>query len=432
MRTSLLVNIELIQHKSSAETERRIQEAKAKNPEISNRKLCRMFHVHHSVVSRVLKNNLETRFAEKSEISEQIGDTWVLTLPKTRISTLEELLEYCKVDLGIWQVERFLANKWEGFSKDNDGNVNVTPLFQVKAHLKKKQNIIDARAEIEALKAEAKKDAKIPKPILRSTKHSGNLLEISLNDAHFGKLAWGIEVGGIDYDSRIAQETFIKAVDNLLDRSKGFNVDHILFVVGNDLLHSDDLQGRTTKGTIVDCDTRYQKTFEIVRQTVTQCIERFRLIAPVTVKMVSGNHDELSIWHLGDSLSCYFANYEDVEVDNTPIYRKYFEWGLCSLMMTHGDKAKRSDLPLLFATEKPELFGRTKWREIHTGHLHSTKTEEFHGVRVRILPSLSPPDYWHFTNGFVGQQRVGEAYLYNKEEGLIAQFFYNADGEKED
>jgi hypothetical protein len=29
--------------------------------------------------------------------------------------------------------------------------------------------------------------------------------------------------------------------------------------------------------------------------------------------------------------------------------------------------------------------------------------------------------------GFIGQQRVAEAYVFNKEQGLIAQFYHNAD-----
>src|SRR5580692_6805852 len=130
------------------------------------------------------------------------------------------------------------------------------------------------------------------------------MLEIALFDAHFGKMAWGRETGGPDQDIRIVQKTFLEAVEKLIDRAKGYNIDSVLFVVGNDLLQMDNMSNTTTKGTYVDVDSRYHKTFEIVRETITKSIERLRQIAPVTVKMVQGNHDELSVWHLGDSLSC--------------------------------------------------------------------------------------------------------------------------------
>lgn len=411
-------------NKISAETERKIQEAKAKNPDISNRKLCRMFHVHHSVVSRVLKNNLETGFAEKSEISEQIGDTWVLTLPKTRISTLEELLEYCKVDLGIWQVERFLANKWEGFSKDNDGNVNVTPLFQVKAHLKKKQNIIDARAEIEALKAEAKKDAKIPKTVVKSSKKSDNLLELVIPDLHLGKLAWAKETGFQDYDSKIAEETYYRAVETLLERVDNYQIDKIVLGVGNDLMQTDNFNNSTTKGTVVDTDTRYKKSYVTTRKMIVNVIERLREIAPVDVLLVPGNHDAQSNFTLGDSLECWFHKYPDVNVDNSPLPHKYFTWGDNFVILTHGDKGKQSDYGIWMASTYPEMFGKSKFREVHIGHRHKSMVDEKFGIRVRTLSSLSAADEWHSSQNFVNNLRCAEGFVWNKNQGLITQVYH--------
>ena len=148
-------------------------------------------------------------------------------------------------------------------------------------------------------------------------------------------------------------------------------------------------------------------------------------IAPVKVVVVSGNHDFLASWHLGDSLECWFSKYEDVEIENQPKVRKYHQYGKCMLMFTHGNEGKREDYPLLMATENPVLFGATKWREAHCGHIHQTKTQEFHGVRVRILPALCPPDAWHAANGYVGNLRSAECYVWDKEEGLVGQFFYN-------
>ena len=56
-----------------------------------------------------------------------------------------------------------------------------------------------------------------------------------------------------------------------------------------------------------------------------------------------------------------------------------------------------------------------------------TKLDEQHGVRVRVLPALCPPDAWHAENGYVGNQRNAEGYVWNDREGLIAQVFHNDD-----
>lgn len=76
---------------------------------------------------------------ELTESREVTNDKCVISLPRTRIHTLEELLEYCEVDQTIWQVDRFICNKWEVGAKDAFDVVQVTPLFQVKAFLSKKQ-----------------------------------------------------------------------------------------------------------------------------------------------------------------------------------------------------------------------------------------------------------------------------------------------------
>jgi len=199
----------------------------------------------------------------------------------------------------------------------------------------------------------------------------------------------------------------------------------VWFIVGNDLLNSDDRQGRTTRGTIVSTDIRYTRTMTVVRNVLIGCIEQLRHFCPkVKVKMVSGNHDEFSVWHVGSSLECFFHKYTDVVIDNTPRYYKFDEFGKVMLMWTHGDKGKRPDYPLLMATEQPEMFGRTKFREVHTGHLHQDRVSENHGIKVRILSSLSSPDRWHAENGFLGNLRSSEAFIYNREQGLVGTIIY--------
>ena len=372
--------------------------------------------------------NIVRKESVAPESHELKGNKWDVSLKATRIHTLPELLEYCKVDLAIWEVERFIVNKWEMGYKNPAGLAATEELFQFKATLIKRKEIVDAREEIERLKVELKKETKAVAPAVKTRpRTTGNMLEINIPDAHFGKMAWSKETGDRPYDTPIAAATFDRALDNLIERSKGFQYDKILFVVGNDLLNSDDEQGRTTKGTFVTTDGRYQKTFVTVRKTISKSIEKLRQIAPVHVVMVSGNHDNLGVWHLGDSLECQFAGYKDVIIDNEPIQRKYVRYGDVLLMFTHGDKGKRDDYPLLMATERSADFGETKFREIHTGHIHQTKLQEWHGVRVRILPSLSPPDAWHSENSFTGQQRNAEAYVWNYDEGLIAQFYHNDD-----
>lgn len=342
-----------------------------------------------------------------------------------RVRTLADLVRVCEIDTTEWEIERWVANKWEVGATDKAKNLHVKPLFQIKAWLKRKVAVMDARAEIEALKVEAKRHARIALPAsgfgVNAREH---MLHIDMPDLHVAKLAWADETGHASYDTKLAEQVFDDALSALIERTKAFKFKQVLFPIGNDLLNADNKQNMTTRGTVQDSDSRYPKSFGVVRRMMTRAIDRLREIAPVTALMIPGNHDTLAVWHLGDSLECFFHNTPDVTIDNAPTSRKYHQFGKVMLMITHGDKGKRSDYPLLMATERPQMFGETVHRECHTGHLHTLRVQEHHGVRVRISPALCPPDAWHAEQGYVGNARSAQAFVWHETEGLVSLATY--------
>ena len=341
-----------------------------------------------------------------------------------RVRTLADLVRVCEIDTTEWEIERWVANKWEMGSVDKkSGQAQSTPLFQVKAYLRRKIALTLARNEIADLIADAKK-AIAPRMRIARASLGKHLLEISIPDLHAGKLAWGAETGGANYDTKIAVDRFETALDALLQRTASFTFERVLLVVGNDLVNIDNKANTTTRGTPQSSDGRLFKTFGIVRRMMTRAIDKLRLVAPVTVMVVPGNHDETVSHFLGDSLECYFHSTPDVTVDNAPTTRKYFHFHKVLLMFTHGDKGKRQDYPLLLATERPDLFGRTTHREVHTGHLHQVRLQEHHGVRVRISPALTEADAWHAENGYTGNAMGAEAFVWHPEDGLVTMAFY--------
>lgn len=416
----------------SPELVKRIQTLHQEHPTLGSRAIAIQLGTHKDTVLKYWESGSPVTAPSVSESNEITGDTWTVSLPKTRICTLEELVSHCKIDLSIWLVEKFQANKWEMGYKDKESNPGTIPLFQVKAFLRKKKEVVDARRELEELKALAKQFARAPMRIKHSPAPTGNMLEIDMPDLHAGKLAWGEETGGPNYDTKLAEQVFRKAFEQLLARASGYTFDEVLFIVGNDLLQSDTPEGQTYSGTPVSCDGRYQKTFRIVRTLIIECIERLREIARVKVVMISGNHDRMSVWHLGDSLECYFHKYDDVEIDNSPRNRKYHRFGKVMLMFAHGDKGKIQEYPMTMAIEEPEMFGQTKFRECHTGHKHKKmdskipQVDEKLGVRVRILSALCPADDWHAEEGYVGNLRSAEGFIWNRHEGLISTVIYNS------
>lgn len=77
---------------------------------------------------------------------------------------------------------------------------------------------------------------------------------ISLADLHIGALSWGPETGS-PYDVAIAERLAGEAMAlNMLRKIAVWNPERILFILGNDLLHTDKTidgkGGSTTRGTI--------------------------------------------------------------------------------------------------------------------------------------------------------------------------------------
>ena len=186
----------------------------------------------------------------------------------------------------------------------------------------------------------------------------------------------------------------------------------------------------TAAGTMQSNDGRYQKAYQVTLGLLVGAIDRLRLVAPVDVISVPGNHDTLSAWTITETVKAWFRNAEDVNVDHSPMLRKYYRHGRCLVGLTHGDKERPDDLPMLMATERKEDWSQTRYREWFLGHFHKsavkikTVGDEFHGVRVRTLPSLCGTDAWHFGQGYTGNLRSAEMYYLHAERGLAGTTVY--------
>lgn len=367
------------------------------------------------------------------------GDTWSINATRTKISSVDELIASYKIDLRLWEVVEFRVSRYEvvhgaqatGGGQDwerEEDEWTVEPLHSIKAVVKRRPGAALAEAELASFREYKELIKKyVPKPVVvkRNSKLTDNMLELCLPDMHFGKVAWHPQTLSDDYDVSIARDIFTEATSTLVSQVGSYKFGEVLFVVGNDVFHTDNTSNSTTAGTPMDSsDTRYHRTFRIVREVMVDTIESLRSIAPVRVLVIPGNHDKMTAYHLGDSLECWFHRHKDVTVDNSPAVRKYHRWGNVFLLFTHGDKGKRTDYPQLMASEQPKDWGQTLYREIHTGDKHQVRVEEKFGIRVRILPSLSGVDAWHSENLFVGNQRQAEAFVWNKDRGLMGTAVY--------
>jgi hypothetical protein len=215
------------------------------------------------------------------------------------------------------------------------------------------------------------------------------------------------------------------AVTELLRRAQGYPIERFLFPIGNDILHVDSNANTTTKGTKQDVDGMSWMHFRMAKRMYVEMIERLLRIAPVHIMFNSSNHDENSGFHLAEALESHFGRCKGVTFDIDPKDRKYYQYGKCLIGGTHGHTAKAKDLPLLMATEVPQLWADTHFRYMMVHHIHHwTKTEfqtgkDHPGVTIQSMRSLSAPDTYHYAHGYIGAPRAVDAFLYHPEYGQV-------------
>ncbi len=345
-----------------------------------------------------------------------------------RIRTLEDLLVYAQVDTRTWEVERHTINKWEVGSRGPDGETLTAPLFQIKAWLRRK--LVEGRMQdLLSGMFDQFKQAAPSRPTRSTSSSEAGMLEVSIMDLHYGKLAWGPE-SGRDYNADIAKNMFWAAVEDLISKGSGFKPGKILFPVGNDFFNTDILGRTTTSGTGQDEMMVWKESFVYGRKLLVQAIDRLREVAPVHVVVVNGNHDTQRAFYLGEVLAAWFGKTAGVTVDNAPTQRKYVHYGANLIAFSHGNHERHANLPLLMATESPEAWARSRHREWHIGHWHVKRhkvfipAEDQQGVMVRIVPSLCPADAWHASMGY-GGKLAAEAYYWSESDGCVATFTHS-------
>ena len=101
-------------------------------------------------------------------------------------------------------------------------------------------------------------------------------------------------------------------------------------------------------------------------------------------------------------------------------HRQTFLYGNSLITFVHGDDGNVKDYPAMIATENPELWGKSKWRFIFTGHLHTERElPVYSDTVVYRMPSLASSDEWHMRKGYNSRKAL-IGYIVDKKNGVIA------------
>lgn len=249
----------------------------------------------------------------------------------------------------------------------------------------------------------------------------GHLLVIDPADVHIGKLCTAFE-SGEDYNSHIAVKRVHEGVEGILQKVKGFNIDQIVLIIGNDILHVDSPKNTTTSGTSQDVCQMWYDNFLMAKQLYVEVIEKLTSVADVHVIFNPSNHDYTNGFFLADAIKSWFRHSSNITFDCSIAHRKYYRYFENLIGSTHGDGAKQADLGLLMAEEAKKDWGDTKHRYFYTHHVHHKTSKDMIGLTIESLRSPSGTDSWHHRNGYgIGGVKAIEGFLHSKVHGQICR-----------
>lgn len=278
---------------------------------------------------------------------------------------------------------------YEGFTPHGatvqvDGNGNIR-----QAWIKQSVDYMVYEQILDAIKSDIR-PIEIPAPAVTEE----YMLEISLLDMHFGvaKLE--------DYTNVLAE---------LLSIIKSRKWEEINIIIGQDLLHTNDMRGHTAKGTDIgaidfrqawkDARTFWYKVIDAALENSTK----------VKLRYSKGNHDECTSWCFLQEL---WARYPQAIVEDSLSPRKCIYWKGCFIGYGHCEyTGSLNKLFQDFVLDFPTEFANAEVREIHTGHLHSESKDT--GLMVRRLASGVPTDKWSADNGYVGAHKRFEVFVWS-------------------
>lgn len=246
-----------------------------------------------------------------------------------------------------------------------------------------------------------------------------HLLMIDPADIHIGKLAESFETGE-DYNNQIAVQRVREGVEGILHKARGFRVDKILFVGGNDILHIDTPRRMTTSGTPQDTDGMWYSNFLIAKQLYIEVLSRLLQVADVHFVYNPSNHDYTHGFFLADVIQTYFRDCSNITFDCSIAHRKYFVYGENLIGTAHGDGGKTQDLPLTMAHESPD-WSSCKHKYFYIHHFHHKVSKDYMGVCVEALRSPSGTDSWHHRNQYQHAPKAIEGFIHHPKFGQIAR-----------
>ena len=241
-------------------------------------------HTRHALLDEpTYKETVEIK-ADGSQYSDKL-----IEMSHEQSKDAAYLLKAHGYDIEEWELVSARSNIWNTYSTQDGKGIS----YASKITVKPKTTGINFEKLLETIEKVKPIQIKKESPKVANNK----LLEIPIYDPHFG-------ISEYEY----YKPTQTKIIEKINEGWK-----EILFVIGQDMLHNDNMRGTTAKGTVIE-NVDMVKAWEDARKFFEPMIE-LALKHSNNVKIIfsKGNHDESMSWAFVQYLKARFpqAEYDD-------------------------------------------------------------------------------------------------------------------------
>ena len=131
-----------------------------------------------------------------------------------------------------------------------------------------------------------------------------------------------------------------------------------------------------------------------------------------------GNHDPQTARILRYAMAQRYRECDRVTISDQGVIFFAHEWGRNLICAHHGDARGNGpkEMVMRFAAEEPASWGRTRHRELWTGHMHHLKAAEFPGMS------------WYQCRAVSGKSRFDHAQAYSSKSEMKSVTYHIEDG----
>lgn len=302
------------------------------------------------------------------------------------------LLRYHNYDPEEWTIKtssnvRSVRDTNQGEKHTYTSRVTVSPKVKPEVSVEEIVEVLRRRVE----------------PVTVTRRNSGEThLTIPLFDLHFGISTYE------------QMRPKLQQIEEII--AKGHKSIHI--IVGGDFQHSDVMnKSQTSNLTLLD-PVDNDQALEDGHRFLSELIEvSLQNADEVKLHSIPGNHDFSKQYVLLWGMKFL---YPQVEFNVTKKSRLAFGFGTVSFLVLHGDVAMKS-APMLYASEYPELWAKSTYRSVYSGHLHSERLVDAEGVVMHRFGTPKPSDDYEFKNGYTLARKHLQVQEFN-ESRLLATY----------